>query len=231
MKILAIDTSSRSGSVALLESERSLHTLACEGDEPYSSQLFKRTQDLLNQASTTLAQIELFAVAGGPGTFTGLRVGLTAAKAWAELYSRPIVAISTLEAVAIQGPESASILAPILDAHRGEIFGAVYMRAAGALQVVGEDMVLTTEEYFRWFSAQAFPSAPIFLSPDAALLEDVLAACPNKNCTSLNVSPMLAPHIGKLALSRAQRGMLSDALHLDANYVRRSDAELLWKGF
>ena len=83
-------------------------------------------------------QIDVFAVAAGPGSFTGLRVGLTAVKAWAEVHGKPIAAVSGLEAIAAEslaakapGVSSAHFIAPFLDARRGQLFGAIYRRDSG----------------------------------------------------------------------------------------------------
>src|SRR4029077_1699715 len=102
---------------------------------PYSTRLFRDVALLQDRANFRLDQIDVFAVAAGPGSFTGLRVGLTAVKAWAEVHRRPIAAISGLEAIAAEslmsetsGASNARCIAPFLDARRAQVFGAIYRR-------------------------------------------------------------------------------------------------------
>src|ERR1700722_14502387 len=102
MLILAIDTSTRTGSVALLRDRTLLQEISGNEDTPYSARLFRDVELLQARAPFRMDQIDLFAVSCGPGSFTGLRVGLTAVKAWAEVHRKPIAAISGLEAVAAQ---------------------------------------------------------------------------------------------------------------------------------
>ena len=85
MLILAIDTSTRAGSIALLRDTQVLAEIAAREDTPYSTRLFRDLAVLQSRAQFQMAQIDVFAVAAGPGSFTGLRVGLTAVKAWAEV--------------------------------------------------------------------------------------------------------------------------------------------------
>src|SRR5271157_3519216 len=100
MLILAVDTSSRTGSAALLRDSQVLAEVSGYEETLYSNRLFRDIAQLQEQANFRLSQIDVFAVAAGPGSFTGLRVGLTAVKAWAEVHGKPVAAISGLEAIA-----------------------------------------------------------------------------------------------------------------------------------
>src|SRR5580698_7384724 len=130
MLILAVDTSARIGSVAILRDQEVLGEVSSDEKEPYSSRLFADLAKLLSELHLSMGEFDLFAVAAGPGSFTGLRVGLTAVKAWAEVYGKPIAAISGLEAIAAQSVSlerdlgaQAGVIAPFLDARRGQVFG------------------------------------------------------------------------------------------------------------
>jgi tRNA threonylcarbamoyladenosine biosynthesis protein TsaB len=226
MLILAMDTSTSSGSLAVLKDTETLAELALEGREDYSTRLFRDLGVLLEKCHISLTQIELYAVATGPGTFTGLRVGLAAVKGWAEVHSKPIAAVSTLEAVAAAGPVQASLLAPILDARRGQVFAGLYARQNGRLRAATEDRVSLLGEYLDWLSGLALESPPVFVTPTPDLVRAFLPS----GSTVVSASPILAPAVGRLGLLRAQSGELVTSMTLDANYVRRSDAEILWKG-
>src|ERR1700733_2753448 len=103
MLILAVDTSTRTGSAAVLRDFEVLAEVSGYEETPYSTRLFRDIQALQASAGFRLDQIDVFAAGAGPGSFTGLRVGLTAVKAWAEVHAKPIVAVSGLEAIAAQG--------------------------------------------------------------------------------------------------------------------------------
>jgi len=233
MLILAVDTSSRQGSLAVLRDQKVLAATGGLFDEPYASRLFADLDRVLVGAQVKLEQIEVFAVAAGPGSFTGLRVGLTAVKGWAEVFSRPIAAVSGLEAVAVQAHATVGLLVPVIDARGGQFFGAIYRWAdpAGSqLQLLGQEVVLPSEEFFRWVAQQIDGQSPLFLSPTIAAVGSALDASPLAGALLEEVSGELAPFIGRLGYARALRGQLVDSLSLEANYVRRSDAEVNWRG-
>ncbi len=126
--VLALDTSSPSGSLAVLRDEKVVGVVSTATGEVYSSRMFRELEFLLGELSLRMEEFELFAVAAGPGSFTGLRVGLAAVKGWAEVYRKPIAAVSALEAVAVQAHSNAALIVPVLDARRGQ----VYFRAVSA---------------------------------------------------------------------------------------------------
>ena len=233
--ILALDTSSPSGSVAVLRDERIIGSVSTWTDEVYSARMFRHVEFLLQELSLRLDEFDLFAVAAGPGSFTGLRVGLAAVKGWAEVYQKPIAAISGLEAIAVQSHSMVPLLVPVLDARRGQIYFGFYRLVAPAqLAVEGPECVATPEEFAQALSAHAPKMDFAVLTPIPALVREALSrletplASPGKMSID-DASPILAPYVGLLGYRRAQRGELSDALTLDANYVRRTDAELHWK--
>src|SRR5271168_1640238 len=154
MLILSLDTSSPSGSVAILRDDLTLGVISTRAEENYSSRIFRHLDFLLSDLTLKLADFDLFAVSAGPGSFTGLRVGLTAAKGWAEVYRKPVVGVSALEAVAFQA-RSGAVLIPALDARRGQIYFGVYRTAAAGLALDGEEFVVTPEEFAEKLGALA----------------------------------------------------------------------------
>ncbi|HTW22035.1 MAG TPA: tRNA (adenosine(37)-N6)-threonylcarbamoyltransferase complex dimerization subunit type 1 TsaB [Candidatus Baltobacteraceae bacterium] len=232
--ILALDTSSPSGSVAVLRDDKIIGSLSTWTDEVYSARMFRHVDFLLQELALRLDEFDLFAVAAGPGSFTGLRVGLAAVKGWAEVYRKPVAAISGLEAVAVQSHSRVPLLVPVLDARRSQIYFGFYRRADSArLALEGHECVSTPEEFLQALAPRAADSDFAIVTPAPALLAGLpsrLETLRAQGTVPINeVSPVLAPHVGRLGYQRAQRGELSDALTLDANYVRRSDAEMNWK--
>src|ERR1700758_4195032 len=147
MLILALDTSSPSGSLALLRDAIALAHRVISSDEPYSASLLRETTELLGGARISFGEIDLFAVNAGPGLFTGLRVGLTTVKGWAEVSGRPVAPVSGLEAMAsevFRSVSSGSLVAAVMDARRGQIFGGLFRWRNDGLVVVdrvGEEVV------------------------------------------------------------------------------------------
>ena len=149
MLILALDTSSTAGSLAVLRDEKLVGLVSTLGEETYSSRMFRHLEFLLQELSLKLEQFDLFAVSAGPGSFTGLRVGLVAAKGWAEVYNKPVVGVSVLEAIAAQSNSASSVLVPVFDARRGQVYFGVYRREKNSLALEGDECVLRPDEFLR----------------------------------------------------------------------------------
>jgi tRNA threonylcarbamoyladenosine biosynthesis protein TsaB len=164
--------------------------------------------------------VDCFAAASGPGAFTGVRVCLACVKGLAEAAGKPAVAVSNLAAIASFG--TAPLRAALLDARRSEIYAAVY-DAAGRL--VGPETVAAPA---RWL--EALPEGVELVSPDFSAFADALAASRVRDARRTTAPRALAAAIARIAWRLWQAGQALDPATLDANYIRRSDAELLWKG-
>lgn len=231
---LALDTSSPAGSIAILREGKLIASQSESSAEPYSSRLFRQLEDLLHELRFNLSQFDLFAACSGPGSFTGLRVGLTTAKAWAETFGRPIAAVSALDAVAIQASDSDALLIPLTDARRGQVyFGAARAQRHKTTTVdiirEAEDRVAPPEDFLEFLRALPSRDHARIVTPTPAILSPVENQIRELGISIEKASPFLAPFVARLGVARAERGIVTDALALDANYVRRSDAELHWK--
>ena len=236
--ILALDTSSPAGSIAAVRDDRVIGSVSAGTGEIYSSRMFRQLEFLLRELSLGIEDFDLFAAVVGPGSFTGLRVGLAAVKGWSEVYRKPIAAVSALEAVAAQSRSDASLLLPVLDARRAQIYFGVYKRdsasKSGGLEIDGDERVATPEEFFNALASRYLDTAMAIVTPVPELLSSAMSrnetnrAVPHRVCVE-QVSPVLAPHVALLGGVHARHGKLVDSLTLDANYIRRSDAELHWK--
>jgi len=142
--LLAIDTTSEFGSLALADDERVLEEVPLHSPDGFAHVIFREIERLLERHNLKVTDIEGFAAAAGPGSFTGVRVGLTAAKGLAEATGREVVAISNLQALASFGTRP--LRAPIIDARRGDIFGAVY---DADLRLVAPEVVVKFEDWSR----------------------------------------------------------------------------------
>ena len=234
MFILALDTCDARGGVALLRDDSLLQSEAHTTAADYSSWLLPAINRVLAPAALTLRDVELYAVAAGPGSFTGVRVGLTTVKAWSEVYSRPIAAVSRLEAVASESTGSAPYVAAFIDARRNQVFAALYRRQATTLERLDEEMVIAPDKFLDWCLDQTGSERIDWVSPDPQCLTQTQEWSSRLGQPSPEgvqwISPLLALRIGQIGYRLAQQGRLTDALSLDANYVRCSDAELFRKG-
>src|SRR5580704_8177303 len=140
--ILSIDTTSEFGSIALTEANVVVEEVGLQSPEGFGHVLFGHIQQLLERRGTTVHQMECFAAASGPGSFTGVRVGLAAAKGLAEATGERVVAVSNLRALAAFG--SAPLRATVIDARRGEVYAAVYN---SELELVMPEAVLKLEAW------------------------------------------------------------------------------------
>ncbi|MGA3186486.1 MAG: tRNA (adenosine(37)-N6)-threonylcarbamoyltransferase complex dimerization subunit type 1 TsaB [Bryobacteraceae bacterium] len=197
MKLLSIDTTSERGSIAIVDHERVIEEVALHSTDGFAQVLFGAIEKMLARHGLRIADIDAFASASGPGTFTGVRVGLTAVKGLAEATSRKVVAVSNLKAMAYFG--TCGLRAPWIDARRGEIYAAVYN---AALELIQDEVVMKQD---AWLAS---------LPAEVEILSD---------------SRLLAGAIGTIAAREFAAGRALDPALIDANYVRRSDAEMQWK--
>jgi tRNA threonylcarbamoyladenosine biosynthesis protein TsaB len=233
MRFILVDTADARGSVALFNKTKLVCVEAHSTDEDYSSWLLPAVNRVLANSSLSLAELDGYAVCAGPGSFTGLRVGLTTVKAWAEIYGKPIGAVSRLEALA--GNDSRTdqpLVASYIDARREQAFAALHAVVGDGLEPIGEESVISLSDFVAKVKEEAKEKSVRWVTPDPKMLESLpewpsLAASGH----SLEVAtPPFAQRLSFLAYRKFHQGDTTDALSLDANYVRRSDAELFWKG-
>ena len=219
MLLLAIDTSGKHGSIALA---RCGPGDACDVLEvvplvggTFSAQLVPQIAELLKKHGFTKHDLGGLAAASGPGSFTGLRVGLAAIKALAEALEKPIATVSLLKAVAVAGKRESKLYAA-LDAGRGEIYVGEYER--GQLTAFGERL-MTREEFLA--SCRDW----MVVSPDPPIAE----AAQKVGADSIVIQRPRSDAIARLGWKRLQAEQTVAPEELEANYIRRSDAEIFSK--
>lgn len=210
MRVLAMDATSAFGSLALLEEDILLEEMPLHSPEGFGQVLFGHIQALLDRHGWTINSIDRFAAASGPGSFTGVRIGLTAAKGLAEATGRAVNAVSNLEALSYCG--STPVRAVVMDARRGEVYGAVY---DAGLRVRVPEAVAPFRE---WMDRLPIDVTEI-VSPDFSAFRSAF----DRDIPVLE-KRTLAGAVARIAAMRDG----SDPAAIDANYVRRSDAELFW---
>ncbi len=194
--ILALDTTNAHGSIALAEGERLIEEVPLHAPDGYSEILFGAIADLLARHAVVVTDVSLFAAASGPGTFTGVRVGLACVKGLAEALGRPVCAVSNLQALATFGVRE--LRAVTLDARREEIYAAVY-------------------------DSEGEARLPEHLTTMAEFQQAVLGF---EDLEWIEPAGPLGAAIARIAARRLRAGDVSDPAQIEANYIRRSDAEL-----
>lgn len=218
VRILSIETSTRNGSVALLESGRLCSQLELPSGSAQS--LAPSVAAITDRAGWPLASIGLIAVACGPGSFTGLRIGVTTAKTLALALSADLVAVSALRAVAWQAPAGEAVSA-VIDAHRGQVFSADFMRRQTEGQLPLQQSPERVEDVDLW-QARAARQGLLACGPALHKLAPRLSAvrCGPRSCWSVRASA-----VGELAWHDYQLGARHDAFALTPQYGRLSAAE------
>jgi tRNA threonylcarbamoyladenosine biosynthesis protein TsaB len=217
MLILAADTSGKNGSLALMrfeeESSRTLELVSLEGGT-FSAQLVPQISALLTKNGLAKSDIDAFAVASGPGSFTGLRVGLAAIKALAEILQKPIAAISVLEAIARAPGREGRVLA-VLDAGRGEVYCGEYGIRDARATLIAQQL---------WTVAELVANAAgrTVVTPDVIVAE----LSREKNLQFAHIAAPRADSIARLGFEKIQAGEMVSPEALDATYIRRTDAEI-----
>lgn len=146
MKILAVDTSDNTATACVAEDNKLLTECVVNYKKTHSQTLMPMIDKCLNDSGTDISQIDLFAVANGPGSFTGLRIGVSAVKGMAHALNKPIIEVSTLEGMAYNLYMCADIVCPIMDARRSQVYNAVYSWDNGKLHILTPPRALSVEE-------------------------------------------------------------------------------------
>ncbi|HXH65680.1 MAG TPA: tRNA (adenosine(37)-N6)-threonylcarbamoyltransferase complex dimerization subunit type 1 TsaB [Candidatus Limnocylindrales bacterium] len=227
--LLALDTCDSRGSIALLDGSRILAEVPHPPAEEFSSWLLPAVSRLLAEHRVSHADLAGYAVASGPGSFTGVRVGLTTAKAWSEVYGKPIFPVSRLAVLVDRAPVTATHVATFSDAQRNQIFAALYSRNSAASSILIEESVIAPDDFFTQATNMSEGSVS-WVTPDPHIFESSAfarshsAPKPSLVVVQLPLAAAIALHV-----VAQPKPFQVDALTLDANYVRRSDAEIFGK--
>ncbi|MCL5405783.1 MAG: tRNA (adenosine(37)-N6)-threonylcarbamoyltransferase complex dimerization subunit type 1 TsaB [Deltaproteobacteria bacterium] len=228
MKILAADTSTMSGSIALLDDGHLTAEWSLSSAKTHNRRLLKSIDRLLAEAGWELENIDAFAAAGGPGSFTGLRIGMTTMKVLAWTLRKPYASVSTLDALALPFCFSANPICALLDARKNEIYCALYRPdAKGGLDLEMEHSAVSPSQLAANLASR--PAEPIIFCGDGwTAYGNIL----KKKLGKLAVEPppcfhiVRAASIGELARRRFVRGESDDPKSSAPFYLRPSEAEI-----
>jgi len=239
--ILAVDTSSERGSVALQHGEELVAVLGRRHPGMHSQMLHEDVDFLLRRAGIALSQVSLLAVAIGPGSFTGVRVGIATVKGFAHALGSPVLGIGALDALAYGAGASGTICA-CRDALRGELYAQLFhLTADGELRALSEPHLVRPEHLVASLAEESLSIVCDAAAPLRAALQEAarqkgrrLRPCARaprdeRGWWLLPPPPFLAPAVAALAARRFPDGLDPDGATLDALYVRPADAEVRWR--
>lgn len=224
MNILAIDTSNQVLGIAILSEGQIIGELVTNVKKNQTSRLMPAIHQLMEDIDMVPDQLDKIVVAKGPGSYTGVRIGVTTAKSLAWALSIPVVGVSSLEVLAYQGRLYDSLISPFFDARRQRVYTGLYKWVGNQLTLVHEETNISMINWLEKLSDEG--RQVMFLSPDIYLFKDTI----NEYLKDLAIFPEDALHIAKpsnLALAGMNRE--SNEIHsLVPNYLRLAEAEANW---
>ena len=226
--ILAIETATPVCGVALVKAGRVLAEINIQTGNTHSERLMPQVERLFSLAGAAPAEVAALAVSIGPGSFTGLRIGLTTAKTLAYAWGKQIVGVPTLEALAYGCPCADGLVSAMLDAQKGRVYQATYRWQAGALQEVWPVRIVAAEQAFAELLNLVEPV--MVVGESVREYGELIAATQGKVVAAPEQSLMpRAAAVGVLGFARWQKGLAMPPMELNPLYIRRAEAEELWE--
>lgn len=223
MRVLAVDTATSSCSVAIADGDRLLAEMTLVSGQTHSRHLVRLIETLLRSAGLSLDRIEGFSVARGPGSFTGLRIGISTVKGLATAGSRPVAGVSTLAALAWQIGPTDHMVCPMIDARRNEVYAACFRYDPDGPVPVSEERVATPEAILA-----ALKQPCVFVGSGAAAYRHEILAKAGRHAfiAPVGLNAIRGAAIAMLGARRLSAGDADDVDLLVPTYLRKSDAEL-----
>lgn len=224
---MALETATPVCSVAMIQAGIVLAELNIQTGNTHSGRLMPQIAGLIEMTGANIADVEALAVSIGPGSFTGLRIGLTTAKALAYAWGKPIVGIQTLEALAYGCPASDGWVAAMLDAQKGRVYEALYQWKQGWPTEIRPIRIIDAEQSIAEMIEQA---VPIMLVGEAVRdYAEKIGKTDNLVVAPEHCLMPRAASVGLMGYRKFQQGMAVAATKLNPFYVRRPEAEELWE--
>jgi len=223
MKILAVDTSSRSCSAAVVENSNLLAEIIKEDGETHSKHLMGMIKNVLELSGLVPFDIDCFAVTEGPGSFTGLRIGISSVKGLSAATGKPLAGISTLDALAAQVSPTPYLLCTLIDARKGEVYSARYRYIDGFVEKLMKEEVFLPDK-----AADGIGEPCLFIGDGATLYRDII----EKKLGNLAyfLPPLFnvirASTVAFMSLKKFENNDTADAALFEPNYIRKSDVKL-----
>lgn len=226
MLVLAIDSATPVAGVALLSEERLIKEVFVNHRQTHSQTLMLLVDQVLKEAEVGLCDLDALAVSRGPGSFTGLRIGLATAKGLAMGSGKPLVGVPTLDALAYNAVLFKGVICPVLDARKQEVYTALYRSDGITMERMSEYCACSPQALVQDIERRGIKQL-VMLGEGWQRYDEFFTGTlgPVLNRPPLNLSLARASSIGILALKRLARGEVDDTLGLAPVYIRMSEAE------
>ena len=221
MKILALETSSKVASVAILDDNKLLGEYYINHKRNHSQKLMPIIKNILDDLEITIDEIDYYAASVGPGSFTGLRIGITTLKGMAFATNKKVVAVDTLDALAENIGYTSEIICVLMDARNDQVYTALYDNG----KKVVEDNAITVQELAD--KLKFLENRVIFVGDGAIVHEEYLKSVLHKNCVIAKQKDILpkASSVAQVALKKIKNGEILGFEEILPNYLRKSQAE------
>lgn len=222
MKILAVDTSSFPASAAVSEDGVILGEYIIRNQRKHSQNILPMTEALFDMLDMNISEIDAFAVTVGPGSFTGLRIGISTVRAFAQATGKPVVGINTLEALSYNLACTKGVIMPLIDARRNEVYCAAYSFDNGEMSELLSPCVMTVEE-----CAELFLDGNVTFTGDGSIANgDYLKSLQGDVSTApANLNEVRASSVAALAELKLKNGEAVNYNEIEPLYLRKSQAE------
>ncbi len=219
MNILAMDTSTLTATVAVMNESRLVGEFTVCNKLTHSQIIMPMLDELLKKISLDISDIDVFATSVGPGSFTGLRIGMASVKTLAQALDKPIVGVSSLDAVAENFCFTDYMICPIMDARHSEVYNAIYLN--------GEEKVKSRAVNINALLSELENEKVIFAGDGALVYGELISSFGNKEwkIASPNLIMPRASSVAASALKRALAGDFDDPFTLNPSYLKKSQAE------
>ena len=227
MIITAIDSTAKTASVAVWQDGKALGCVSLHSGYTHSESLLPCVQFLYKSLHLTVADTDIFACAAGPGSFTGVRIGVATVKGLAFDSGKPCCAVSTLEALAQGASETHGIVCSVMDARRGQLYTALFDCADGIPKRLTEDDAMSTDELCNMLSSYIDANRPVYFAGDGY---DIAYDAISPKLTFISPTPRSMREHSAIAVSEcaardAEAGRLTTDIALSPSYLRPSQAE------
>jgi len=228
MRALAIDTSTAMAGIAVMDESGLQAEYLLRDKKTHSHKLVPMLDELLKSLTLNPSDIDIYAAVTGPGSFTGLRIGVTTIKSIAYAMNKPTVGIPSLDALANAVPvREDTVVCPIMDARNNQVYTALYKYRNGLMENVSEYMGVHISELVRYIEENHGDAHVLFAGDGVSLHRDFLKIELNERCTFMPDFSLqqMAASAAQLALSMASRGETVGCMELAPFYLRPSQAE------
>lgn len=225
MKILALDSSGLVASVALLEDDNLVAEYTVNYKKTHSQTLLPMLDEIVRMTDTDLCSVDAIAVAKGPGSFTGLRIGSATVKGLGLALDKPIIGIPTVEGLAMNLYDTDALICPLMDARRNQVYTGIYKFHDGILQVVKEQAPLGIEEIVQ--ALNLIGQKVVFLGDGVPVYKEVIKSNIEipYSFAPAHVNKQRAGAIGVRAYQYYEQGLYVNAAEFEPEYLRLSQAE------